>query len=141
MDTAYDGIQNYMKHVKPFEDLADAMSPSLERSTLVLNDLALFIIDIRIQINNFLSEKYREELEELLLEVMSPYKKELDSLLEKKSDYISDIYDIVMLEYKDDPKLKDNEKVFSKIENAKKHWEKIMKKDFDEDIDSSLIGE
>ena len=54
---------------------------------------------------------------------------------------LSDIYDIVMLEYKDDPKLKDNEKVFSKIENAKKHWEKIMKKDFDEDIDSSLIGE
>ena len=54
---------------------------------------------------------------------------------------LSDIYDIVMLEYKDDPKLKDNEKVFSNIENAKKHWEKIMKKDFDKDIDSSLIGE
>ena len=46
-----------------------------------------------------------------------------------------------MLEYKDDPKLKGNEKVFSSIENAKKHWEKIMKKDFDKDIDSSLIGE
>ena len=50
---------------------------------------------------------------------------------------LNDIYEIVMLNYKDDKNIKENEKMFSKIENAKENWEDIMKKDFDIDVESS----
>ena len=52
---------------------------------------------------------------------------------------LNDIYEIVMLNYKDDKNIKENEKMFSKIENAKENWEDIMKKDFDIDLESSQM--
>ena len=50
---------------------------------------------------------------------------------------LNDIYEIAMLNYKSDKNIKENEKMYSKIEDAKENWEDIMKKDFDIDIESS----
>ena len=52
---------------------------------------------------------------------------------------LNDIYEIAMLNYKSDKNIKENEKMYSKIEDAKENWEDIMKKDFDIDLESSQM--
>ena len=93
VDSAYDTIQNYMKFFKPLEDIRNAMSPQLpQNENLILDDLALFILEIRHQINNFSSKEYKEMLEKSLYQALLPYIQEIDILLTNKTNIISDLY-------------------------------------------------
>ena len=93
-----------------------------------------------------------EELKNIRFKLLYEYKEQIILFFSKNFMYsnkinevgseaykkgLNDIYEIAMLNYKDDKNIKEKEKMFSKIEDAKENWEDIMKKDFDIDIESS----
>jgi hypothetical protein len=97
------------------------------------------------------SIKLFEQLKELRNKILTDYKEQIVFYF-KRNDYyclqidkigyeayekrLNDIYEIGFLNYKDDKKMNDNEKMYSSIDNAKSNWESIMSKDFDVIIDS-----
>ena len=97
------------------------------------------------------SIKLFEQLKELRNKILTDYKEQIVFYF-KRNDYyclqidkigyeayekrLNDIYEIGFLNYKDDKKMNDNEKMYSSIDSAKSNWESIMSTDFDVIIDS-----
>ncbi len=96
------------------------------------------------------SIKLFEQLKQLRNKIVSDYKQQIVFYFQKNDSYcrqidkigfeayekrLSDIFQIGFLNYKDDKKFNDNEKMYSSIESAKSNWESIMRKDFDVIID------
>ena len=92
-----------------------------------------------------------EQLKKLRNKILTNYKEQIIKYFHNNESYcfqidrigyeayekkLSNIFEIGFLNYSDDKKLNDNEKMFSSIESAKSNWEAIMSKDFDVTFDS-----
>ena len=91
-----------------------------------------------------------EQLKKIRQKLLKEYKEEIYFLFKNKKIYcdkiiniigldaynkgLNDIYEIGILNNRNDKRASDNEQMYNKIENAKSNWEIILKNDFDKDI-------
>ena len=91
-----------------------------------------------------------EQLKKIRQKLLKEYKEEIYFLFKNKKIYcdkiiniigldaynkgLNDIYEIGILNNRNDKRASDNEQMYNKIENAKSNWEIIMNNDFDKDI-------
>ena len=91
-----------------------------------------------------------EQLKSIRQKILKEYKDEIYFFFKNKNIYchkiinvigleaynkgLNDIYEIGMLNNKNDKKKSESEQMYNKIENAKSNWEIIMNNDFDKDI-------
>ena len=80
--------------------------------------------------------QYKNEIQ-LLVKQYELYIKKVDEIGKEAYDKnLSDIYEICILEHKEDDDKK--KKMYSSIEEAKHNWEEVMKNDYDTDLDFSI---
>jgi hypothetical protein len=91
-----------------------------------------------------------EQLKKIRQKLLKEYKEEIYFLFKNKKIYcdkiiniigldaynkgLNDIYEIGILNNRNDKRASDNEQMYNKIENAKSNWEIILKNDFDKEI-------
>ena len=114
-----------------YENKSNLSERNIER---IHNSMDIFkeLLNMRQKIWN----QYKNEIQ-LLVKQNELYIKKVDKIGKEAYDKnLSDIYEICILEHKEDDDKK--KKMYSSIEEAKHNWEEVMKNDYDTDLDFSI---
>jgi hypothetical protein len=114
-----------------YENKSNISQRNLDKIRLAM-DLFKQLLNMRQKIWN----QYKNEIQ-ILVKQYEPYIKKVDKIGKEAYDKnLSDIYEICILEHKEDDDKK--KKMYSSVEEAKHNWEDVMKNDYDTDLDFSI---
>ena len=114
-----------------YENKSNISERNIEK---IHNSMDIFkeLLNMRQKIWN----QYKNEIQ-ILVKQYEPYIKKVDKIGKEAYDKnLSDIYEICILEHKEDDDKK--KKMYSSVEEAKHNWEDVMKNDYDTDLDFSI---